>query len=288
MGFINYRASASRLAAEVDDTGLFSTSVAWDENDLRRMSPQFWNDHQDVLKARTPGFGWWVWKPYFLMHSLLSIPEGEGLLYLDAGCIINSDVDSVKTISDFMKLTEAQKVSGSNSDYFSEDLYTCNDLLDYMQISSSQRTTSQFCAAILFVVNDYEGREFIEEWCKMVCMDDHRWLLPNRFETENPPNFIHHMYDQATLSCLLKSKSKISVHTGNKTTPGAIRLARHRFAYSIDEKSFPKITYYKFLQKLSRISLAVQHRVYRSSLTIRPQSHKLNIPKKIKSDDVQF
>lgn len=278
MGSVNYRAAASRLASEAYATGLFLTATGSDEHDLRKMAPQFWDDHKDVLKARTPGFGWWVWKPYFILHSLLSLPEGDGLLYLDAGSTINSDSDSVAKISGFMEITKRQKVTGSNSDFFSERRYTCNDLLDFFNLSPAQRAESQFCAAILFIVNDVEGREFIRKWCEMVCRDNHRWLLPRKFETENPDDFVHHMHDQASLSCLLKSNSKISIQTGNKTTSGAIRLARHRFGFSIDEKRITITFYYKLLHMFNRVYLAVQRRIFWSSLTIRPQNHELRIP----------
>lgn len=278
MGSINYRAAACRLASEAHKTGLFSTSAASDEYDLKKMNPVFWADHKNVLKARTPGFGWWVWKPYFIMHCLQTIPEGDGLLYLDAGSIINTDLASVTSIAEFMKLTERQKVTGSNSDYYSEQLYTCNDLLDLLSLSPSQRVESQFCAAILFVVNDEEGRAFIRKWCELVCIDEHRWLLPKQFETENHPDFIHHMHDQASLSCLLKSQLKVSVKTGNKSTAGPILLARHRFGYSIDEKNLTRISYFKLLHGINRVYLAMQRRIHRSSLTIRPENHPLRIP----------
>ncbi len=278
MGSFNYRLAAKRLAREASNTGLFETSLGLNEHDLRISDSGFWKDHRNVLHARVPGFGWWAWKPYFILNSLLSIPEGDGLLYLDAGSVIRNDEQSVLKIKEYMDNALVRTMVGSNSDYFSEEMYTSGELLDYFKLSEQQRKESQYCAAILFVINDSKGRAFVREWCRLICVDDHKWLIPKVSGVLNHEEFKHHMHDQASFSCLMKSCGALSVDIGNKDVDGAIRLARHRYGFKFEERRRYKKFFFQFLHLASRINLGIQRRIFRHSLTLRPNPHELHVP----------
>lgn len=277
MGSVNYRSAARRLAQEASTTGLFETSIGSNEGDFRLADSDFWRDHKSVLHARVPGFGWWSWKPYFILNSLLSIPEGDGLLYLDAGSVIKSDEESVRKIKEYMALTSVSSMIGSNTDFFPEEIYTSRDLLDYFSLTDQQRRDSQYCAAIIFIINDSKGRAFAREWCHLVCVDDHKWLIPLETNVMNHPEFRHHMHDQSTFSCLMKTYCGLSVHTGNRDVDGAIRLARHRYGFKFQENRSYVKHFYECLYLLTRANLAIQRRLFKGSLTLRPKSHELRI-----------
>lgn len=277
MGSVNYRSAARRLAQEASRTGLFETSVGFNERDFRIENSDFWKDHKSVMHSRVPGFGWWSWKPYFILNSLLSIPEGDGLLYLDAGSVIKSDEESVLKIREYMDLISASSIMGSNTDFFPEEKYTSRDLLDYLRLTNQQRSESQYCAAIAFIVNDSKGRAFVREWCYLVCVDDHKWLIPLETNVAIHKDFKHHMYDQSSFSCLMKTYFGLSVDTGNKDVDGAIRLARHRYGFGLQE-SRPHIKFFfQFLHLANRVNLAIQRRLFKGSLVRRPNSHDLRI-----------
>ena len=277
MGSINYRSAAMRLAREASSTGLFETSLGFNERDLRVADSAFWRDHRNVLHARVPGFGWWVWKPYFILNSLLSIPEGDGLLYLDAGSVIKSDMESVLKIKEYMALTSVRSMMGSNSDYFPEEMYTSRDLLDYFKLNNQQRSESQYCAAIVFIINDSKGRAFVREWCRLVCVDDHKWLIPINSSASNHQEFKHHMHDQSSFSCLMKTYCGLSVDIGNKDVDGVIRLARHRYGFKFQESRRYIKFFFQFANVSNRVNLAIQRRLFRGSLALRPKSHELRV-----------
>jgi hypothetical protein len=274
MGTYNIRAAAHRIVNEAADTGLFQTSKGFSEKQIRLLMPTFWTEHKQILKARIPGFGWYIWKPYFIHEMLNSIPEGDGLLYLDSGCTISKSKESFDQIADFLKIAEKYGIVGSNSDAYTEQNYTSEDLMTRYKLTPEQRISNQYCAALLFVVNDFAGREFTNEWRQMVCSDNHKWVLPQSYSLPNNSQFIHHMYDQAILSCLLKYHQKPSVITGTKETLGAIRLSRHRYGYSLDNHSLITKMCFDFLGKISKIYLAVQRRIFWRSRNLRPKSHK--------------
>jgi len=273
MGTINYRASARRLAAEALDTKLFSTSYGHSENFMRSQASEFWNQHQNVLSSKTPGFGWWVWKPEFVLHCLTSLPEGSGLLYLDAGSTIQSDPQSVAEISNFMKDAERNLISASNSQPFIEEYYSSTQLMDLLEISSEDRKSNQFWAGCLFLVNCESTRALVRKWKYLCCIDNHRYLLPEVCLDEEPEGFIHHMHDQAILSSLLKAMKVQSINIGDRDRAGAIRGVRHRFGYSIHETRYLIRFGFHVIHFFSRVRLFLLRRIFRDSLLRRPRKH---------------
>ena len=276
MGTINYRAASRRLAQEAINTGLFVSSQGCTESYIRNTNPEFWSQHRNVLGAKTPGFGWWLWKPEFILQNLLSINEGDGLLYLDAGSTIESDDDAVKEISNIMKLAETKLILASNSQPFIEKRYSSTQLLDLLNIDENDRNTNQFWAGCLFLVNCEYSRKIISDWKFLTCLDNHRYLLPPITLEAECASFVHHMHDQAILSALLKSAGIQSIDIGDRERPGAIRGVRHRFGFSYSERRRYVKLIPNILNFFSRTRLFILRRIVRDSLTRKPTTHSLN------------
>jgi hypothetical protein len=272
MGTINYRKSASRLASEVMSTGLFTSSMGWSEEYLQEKSPKFWKNHATILKARVPGFGWWIWKPEFIRLSLNEIPEGDGLFYLDAGSFVDTTEKGLRQLNSYFNLGEVHSVLAAHGQEFREKNYSSSKLMSLLDLSSDQQDSFQHYAGCLFVRNNRLGRDFIDEWSYLACANQHEFLYPIE-RTSGDNDLVHHMYDQAILSCLIKSHNFPSIEIGDKGKDGAIRVLRHRFAFGIYEKKSSTLIFYKSVSALSRIKLAIEHRIFRKSLKLRPLDH---------------
>jgi hypothetical protein len=272
MGTINYRKSASRLASEVMSSGLFTSSIGWSEEYLQENSPKFWKNHAAILKARVPGFGWWIWKPEFMRLSLNEIPEGDGLFYLDAGSFVDTAEQGLSQLNSYLDLGEAHSVLAAHGQEFKERNYSSSKLMNHLALSSAQQDSSQHYAGCLFVRNNRQGREFIDEWSHLACANQHEFLYPKERASEDK-DLVHHMYDQAILSCLIKSHNFPSIEIGDKGKDGAIRVLRHRFAFGIYERKSSTLIFYRLVSILSRIRLAIEHRIFRKSLKLRPLDH---------------
>jgi hypothetical protein len=273
MGTLNYRVAARRLAAEVASTGLFVTSQGYSESFLRSSSPEFWLNHRKVLSAKIPGFGWWVWKPEFIWNSLTSIPEGDGLLYLDAGSFIGRDAQSVLSIASFMQIASSSGICASNSQPFVEKYYSSTQFMNHLNLAQSDRDSNQFWAGCLFLVNTESTRNLIQQWRYLCCTNNHGFLLPNTNLAQEVSGFVHHMHDQAILSGLLKNVQVPIIDIGDRDTPGAIRGLRHRFGYSFDEEKFSKKVGYQLVHFFSRIKLYLLRRIFRGPKFARPFPH---------------
>ena len=261
MGTINYRKAALRLAKEVSSTGIFESSCGLDENFIKENAPSFWVKHKKVLKARVPGFGWWIWKPTFIELCLKELNENDCMLYMDAGSFLA--VDEKDLIFNVLENINRFSLVGSNYQTFPEWKYCSKNLLDNFEISNADRHENQFYANFLMIRNNAYTREFISEWKNLLCSDDHEFLIPHSNLCQ-PKGFVHHMYDQAVLSCLMKREKAGIIYIGDKSNPGVIRALRHRFAYSINCKNFLVRAFFNTISFLSKVRLFFQRRIFRN------------------------
>jgi len=273
MGTVNYRAAAKRLSKEVLSTGLFETSIGCDERWLKRQSPKFWDDHKKVLKARVPGFGWWIWKPEFIRISLSQIPLDEGLLYLDAGSFVSPDSNDLESLIKYLNIAMKEGVVGSNSQDFPEESYTSAEILDEFNLSSLDRKSNQFYGGFLLLRNSAKAKGLIDEWSNLLCLDNHRYLLPKPSQNDHK-TFVHHAYDQAILSCMLKKISAKSIKIGDRGSVGCIRVVRHKFGFRYLNPRLIEKSLYGAIGFSSRIKLAIERRLMKHSLAIQLMNHR--------------
>lgn len=257
LGTINYRVASNRLAREVSGTGIFSTSIGYDERFLKKFSLDFWKAHRTFLKARNPGYGWWVWKPEFIRKCLQEIPEGHGLMYSDAGNYISSAKSDLETLTSYLNLANEHNVVGSNSQGFLEKDWSSPELMNLLNLNDSARNSNQFLGGFLLVTNSPEGRNFISNWANLVCLENHKFLLPGLYSNHSSQVG---SYDQSILSCLLKQASKPSVYVGDSLNLGSIRAVRHRYGFPFHNANKFSVIVFKTISLLSRIRLALERR----------------------------
>ena len=103
-------------------------------------------------------------------------------------------------------------------------------------------------------------------------INNHNYLIPES-NVSSIKGFDTHRHDQAILSCLLKSNSKQSVKIGDKFNDGCIRAVRHRFGYRYENPNFKSIVFYKIIALISRFKLALERRIFKNALYLRPKPH---------------
>lgn len=83
-----YGGSLARIRREAVAVGMFRSIAAVDD---RGLGPDYWRVHADTVRRHRRGFGLWTWKPYVVRRSLEALPQGDLLLYCDAGCSLNAE-----------------------------------------------------------------------------------------------------------------------------------------------------------------------------------------------------
>ena len=79
--------SLHRLRTEAKAMGCFASVTLLSAEDL---GGDYWSACGDFVRTHPRrGYGFWSWKPYIIHRHLASLPEGDVLLYVDAGFSMN-------------------------------------------------------------------------------------------------------------------------------------------------------------------------------------------------------
>lgn len=166
---------------------------------------RFMND--EILSSER-GCGFWLWKPYFIYRSLLELPEGDILIYSDAGIEFVNDVSHIiSAMGDeniFLFTNTFRQVEWTKMDV----TYTINKQQltifpthdgDIISMNGFEEQKQVQASNIFFRVNKWT-RRFVKEWllyCQMPgLIDDSPSIQPN------VPTFADHRHDQSILTAL--------------------------------------------------------------------------------------
>tara|TARA_B100000902_G_C27265133_1_gene893081 strand:- start:48 stop:914 length:867 start_codon:yes stop_codon:yes gene_type:complete len=174
-----------------------------------------------ILKknGETRGYGYWFWKPIFLLKILNQLNKGDIVHYVDIGCHIQKKNSRFKDYIEILIKNDTwilpfQYYVDSN---FSKDIffvnrfeyqYTKADLLDYFGFLKNKRITHtpQFWAGSFFLKNCEESKNFLKEW---IGIFEKKFELINDSSSikENFEGFIENRHDQSVFSLLCKKYS---------------------------------------------------------------------------------
>ena len=168
--------------------------------DLNSLSNGFKKTHSYILSQKR-GRGYWLWKPYILLKTLVENTEdGDLLMYQDAGAHIIRDAGPL------LKLCQDSKY-GILMFYLTllEHHYTKRDAFVLMDMDDRQvHKTLQRLASFLVIRRNCMSLQFLMEW--LAYASDARILtdMENKMGKKNFPEFKEHRHDQSVLSLLSK------------------------------------------------------------------------------------
>lgn len=178
------------------------------------LSEEFKNNKliQNVFNSQGRGGGWWTWKPQIIYQKLNEIKENDILIYLDAGCSVNtSGGNRFKEYIDML----------NNSDYgilnfhlmHPQIKWTNGATFDYHNIdfNSDNALSNQILSGIIVIKKNSHSLNIIEKWRKVVFDDP--YLFSNHYNKKksNANGFIDHRHDQSNFSLLCKKYGSITI-----------------------------------------------------------------------------
>lgn len=173
------------------------------------LDEDFKNRWSDKLRLGSRGFGYWVWKPYLILTTLESLPEGSLLMYCDAGCHLLPR-NRKKLISYFKEVEQDSHGLKAFPSHlgFRPDLeqnWTKGDTLGYFgcQDKAEYTHSAQIEAAVLFIRKCDFTVSFVRQWYK-VYEEDFTLVDDTPSKSENMEGFIEHRHDQSIFSLLFK------------------------------------------------------------------------------------
>ena len=200
-GSRRWRLASARLARQARQSGWFDAVTAFTEKDLPTLVPDLCLRQGEFMRSHPRGFGYWIWRPFLLRALLESLPEGDVVVYLDAGCELNVTRESAARLDSYVADAQERGFLAMRTD-FPMAAWTKADLLYATDATSRQHTSALIEPGVMLIpaVSDNVERMSVwGEWCER---DDRHFLDDSPSEIPNDPSFIEHRHDQSILTSL--------------------------------------------------------------------------------------
>ncbi|MEI8295640.1 MAG: hypothetical protein WCG04_03850 [Alphaproteobacteria bacterium] len=156
------------------------------------IAPDFYQANRAILE-QPRGAGYWLWKPYFILRTLEMVPEGDIVVYVDAGAFIK---DNIIPLLQYTKTSDRVFVQNTHVNRG----FMKHDTMVLMGMDDSVLDKPQLDAAVIIIKNTQSSRDFIKQWLDL-CQNA-RLLTDQPSETKEYPDFNSHRHDQSILSLL--------------------------------------------------------------------------------------
>ena len=208
------RRSARRLAGEAQRGDVFQSIEVMTDSRLQKEHPNFFSiftKFRDSLSdGGTVGLGRWAWKPFIVSEQLKKIPEGDLLLYIDAGCHFNWNFNSKRRFLQYCN--EAKEFGflamqlypneGGTGDLFERN-FNSIDNREQIEPSNEAWETCQVQATLMFLRNDERIRNFVDEWLGLASESNFMRLDESKIDKKDI-TFKAYRWDQSIFSLLCK------------------------------------------------------------------------------------
>ena len=195
-----YEESKKRLCNKANNLGWFDTIKSYGPDDL---DVNFNEQFKNILELPRGG-GCSIWKPYIINKRMDEIEDNDILLYLDAGCYINS--------SGFARFTEYIEmlnncnegcISFSMSNHI-EKKWTCKEIFEYFNIyeDSDILNTGQILSGIIMLKKNANSIHIIDLWLKTLYNNSK--LFTDNYNENQRVEYIENKHDQSILSVISK------------------------------------------------------------------------------------
>lgn len=170
-------------------------------SDSNLKSTDFYRQWRPILD-QPRGAGYWLWKPYFILETLKSLPENEVLMYCDAGMFFRKDVQPL------LNLTQE-----SDCVFFYNDIrcshYVKRDVFLALNCDSQEYYDAPMIHANLQLYRKTPSAiQFLEEVMHFCTFDELITDSPNKSGQPNLDGFIENRHDQAIFSLLAHKHRK--------------------------------------------------------------------------------
>jgi hypothetical protein len=207
------RAAGRRLVREADSTGWFDhPSEHWTLETLRTKVPDFYFKHHKFMRDHRKGFGYWIWKPAILSYLFDHLEDDEIVLYLDAGCQLNSIEDSKLRFQQYIEICRARDLLVVQlPDDLPDAAWTKRSTLDALDPDKAFRNTGQIQSTLVFAIKSEKSQRVVEKWLTN-CVDSNYSLVldPSDDDFQNT-GFKDHRHDQSILSLIVKSEGIVPI-----------------------------------------------------------------------------
>lgn len=220
VSFISYadrvfESAGKRIEKEARKCGIFDTIKIFSRSDL----DQDFMAKNKYLLSQSRGGGYWCWKPYIVLKTMNTLPDGHWILYADAGCTLIDD-RKFQVIEYIRKMeTLGKEVSAYQMDHL-EKTFTKGDLLSFFNASDEIKNSGIYVGGVFLIKKTPSMIRMIQTVIDIIetkptLVDNTPSVIPN------DPTFIEHRHDQSIFSIIRKLETdKVFVIPKDETWHG--------------------------------------------------------------------
>jgi len=167
------------------------------------LDKEFVKQNYDILK-NAKGSGFWLWKPYLILKTLLESDDGDIILYSDSGMY---PIENLKYLFNLTKENDICLFQVHNQINKVWTKYDCFDIMDCT--SEKYYNSQQVCGAPQVYKKTDKSIKFVQEWlyfCKNI-----NAITDIQSQKQNFKEFKEHRHDQSILTNLA-IKNDISIY----------------------------------------------------------------------------
>jgi hypothetical protein len=203
--FGNERFSDSliRINKEAEKFGLFHRIKTYNQVDL--MKSELWEKHSNFITTSKKGYGYYIWKPYFVKHTLGRMNDNDILVWVDAGCTIHpAGKHRFLQYMDMVRRSMFGIIAFElNDTHLVEKTWTKMDTVEHFKMYHPRiLETKQIMATVFMIRKCEQSMKLVDEWYQST---DHLFLYnDDPSKVPNDPSFKEHRSDQSVFSLLVK------------------------------------------------------------------------------------
>lgn len=213
----------------------------------KNLSADFRELLADYLTAGSKGYGFMLWKPEVILNTMEALPEGDTLLYVDAGCHLQRS--GLGRFHDYLLLLEMSSYgilgfqhrpnlsnrfdTKETPDDITDAPYTKTEVLQELgsEVISHQTDTPGLQSGVIFFKNTEPQRNFVRRWRNIGT--EFPFLFSDKFDPLiQLPGFIAPRHDQTVFSLLAKKWGADTLSAWETWLPGMSRRRYQSFASS--------------------------------------------------------
>jgi len=213
--------AAVRLARQAEATGLFSSVNVETGDEIFDRHPSF-RAHEDFVRNNPRGWGYWLWKPFLIQQYLERIPEGDLLLYLDAGCeVLTWNASKLGALLDKALKRQVMLLDFRDLPIFNISFWSKQSWLDKAarEYPSRRRQIEvpKVSAGCIALVRCEPTLRLARAWLNACSAQGYRYIDDRPSSVPNRQAFFENRHDQSILSILVE-------HFGFECEPCAFRF----------------------------------------------------------------
>jgi hypothetical protein len=194
-----YHTTLDRIKNEATSSSFFDEVKVYTENDL----PE---DLKIFCDSNPRGYGYWIWKAYFVYKTLTEINENDILVYCDAGCSIN--MNGKERFNDYIEMVKNDSCGNiSFQTGHPEKKFTKGDVFSYF--NAYEHSDSGMIANCCIVLRKNEHTSNIVKLWYDTCINQTHFITDTPSVTPNDPIFFDHRHDQSIFSIIRKKYGTI-------------------------------------------------------------------------------